>query len=204
MKRSDGRATGRRSGWVGAVFFALGLLAGCAELPKAPPARAVYDLGPPAEPLAGSPAWSDVVLVVGTPPWMIEREMTYRLSWDDPQLRRSYSGSRWAASPAELLALRWQQRLSLAAPGEGGRCQLRLRVDEFAQVFSSPQASEARLVAAAILVDAGGRALARLRLAETGAGGSDAGQGAQALAAAADAAAGTLLRWLESHAGSCR
>ena len=178
-------------------------LAACAELPKAPPAKAVYDFGLPAERTAGTDL-NSVVLVVGSPPWMDERDMLYRLSWDDPQLRRSYATSRWAATPSELLALRWRQRLGLGQPAEGGGCQLRVRVDEFSQVFTSPDASEAILEAAAILFDGRGKVLARRQLAARQAAGSDGRSGAAALAQVADTAAGAIRSWLaEPAAASC-
>jgi cholesterol transport system auxiliary component len=191
-------------GRFGAWLLAGLLLGACAELPKAPPAKAVYDFGLPAERLAGLADLGEVVLVVGSPPWMDEHDMLYRLSWDNPQLRRSYATSRWAASPSQLLALRWRQRLGLAQPAEGGHCQLRVRVDEFSQVFASPEQSSALLQAAAILVDARGRVLARHLLALRAEAGVDGRSGAAALADVADRAAGDLRQWLgEAPAAAC-
>ena len=179
------------------------LLAACADLPKAPPAKAVYDFGLPAERLSGADL-SAVVLVVGSPPWMDERDMLYRLSWDDPQLRRSYATSRWAATPSELLALRWRQRLGLVQPGEGRGCQLRLRIDEFSQVFAAADSSEAILDAAVILFDARGKVLARHQLAARRPAGADGRSGAAALAQVADSAAAEIRRWLaEPAAAGC-
>lgn len=185
------------------LLLAAVVLAACAELPKAPPAKAVYDFGLPAERLAGADL-AGVVMVVGSPPWMDERDMLYRLSWDDPQLRRSYATSRWAATPSELLALRWRQRLGLGQPGESGGCQLRVRVDEFSQVFASAEASEALLEAAAILFDGRGKVLARRQLALNRPAGKDGRSGAAALAAVADAAAGEIRAWFgEPAAAGC-
>lgn len=188
--------------WLLAASLCLVLLAACAELPKAPAAKAVYDFGLPAERLENADVLSQIALGVGAPPWMDEREMLYRLSWDDPQLRRSYSGSRWAATPSQLLALRWRQRLGAVMPGEGGRCQLRVRVDEFSQVFSAPESSEAMLEAAAVLVDQRGKLLARWHLTQRMSAGGDARSGAAALAKVADAAAQALREELAKPAAA--
>lgn len=187
-----------------ASLLAAVLLGACAELPKAPPAKAVYDFGLPAERLDGLGDLSEVVLMVGAPPWMDERDMLYRLNWDNPQLRRSYATSRWAATPSELLALRWKQRLGLSQPNEGGRCQLRVRIDEFSQVFSAENKSEAMLQGAAILVDQRGRVLARHSLALRADAGADGRSGAAALAVVSDRAAGEFRQWLaEAPAAAC-
>ncbi len=73
---------------------------------------------------------------------------------------------------------------------------LRVELEEFSQVFDSPQASRGVAHARATLVR-GGRALAAQKnfVVEKPAPGADAAGGAQALAAAADQLVGEILAW---------
>lgn len=187
---------------VATLAAALGLLGACAELPKPPAAKAVYDLGLPATPLAGSERLAAIEMLVGAPPWAEASDMLYRLAYEDAQLRRSYAHSRWAAAPAQLLELRWRQRLGMARVGEGNGCRLRVRVDEFSQVFASPAASDGVLEGTALLVDGEGNVRGRLRLVQRTVAGEGAADGARALGEVGDAAAEALRSWLLSVAGS--
>lgn len=200
--RQRWRAPRSRITTVTALVAALGLLSACAELPKPPAAKAVYDLGLPASPLADSGRLAAIELLVGAPPWAEASDMLYRLVYEDAQLRRSYAHSRWAAAPAQLLDLRWRQRLGMARVGEGGGCRLRVRVDEFSQVFAAPAASEAVLEGSALLVDGEGVVRGRLRLVQRTVAGEGAAEGARSLGEVGDAAAEELRGWLLSVAGS--
>lgn len=153
---------------------------------------ATYDLGPSAI------AWRPATLAlrdieVAAPSWLGGTAMHYRLLYGDGQRRMTFTESRWAAPPAQLIerALKRQP-----ASGEGG-CRLRVEIDELAQVFDSPQASRVVLEArAALLPPRGDIAVARKALALMEPAGIDAKSGAAAAAAAVRALGGALGTWL--------
>jgi cholesterol transport system auxiliary component len=163
------------------ISVALFFLAGCGVVASPPPRAAVYDLrlseesgdwatrpqalenrGPAVCPAALS-------LEVAAPSWLQGRAMQYRLEYRDVNRRQSYLESRWAAEPAEMVALALERfftapgvaaasspGLTVAAP-----CRLRLALDEFVQVFVSGQESYALLVVRAELRPPGGESLVR-------------------------------------------
>ena len=125
-------------------------------------------------------------------------QMYYRLAWRNPAELAEYAHSQWAAPPSELL-----RKQVLRSAGEGvGKCLLELEVQEFTQVFTSKETSEAR-------IDARRAHQRQLRLASRGVAivepgaGSEASSGARAMARAADRALGELAAWVASpHAAS--
>jgi len=71
--------------------------------------------------------------------------MQYRLAYAEPQRRRAYAESRWAAPPAELLQAFLDRRFFVfpEADASGNGCRLELVLDEFEQRFDDPQQSKA-------------------------------------------------------------
>jgi len=122
-------------------------------------------------------------------------EMQYRLAWRNPAELADYANSRWAAPPAELL-----RKQLLRAAGEGaGKCALEIELHEFTQVFSAPEASEARIEFRVSLSNAATRVAARgVAVAEPGAG-AEAASGATAMARAAERALGEMAGWLRAQ-----
>jgi len=92
-----------------------------------------YDLG---FSVAGERDSGVSTVEVIAPSWLATDAIEYRLAYADAAQRREYADNRWVASPVELLHLFLQRRLA-----GGGACRLRLDLDEFLQVFDSPQAS---------------------------------------------------------------
>lgn len=134
------------------VLVALGAggLAACSGLSFAPRPMAFYDLGlaePQPLPSAAVPAQVEVK----APSWLDSSAMQYRLGWNDPDRRRAYAESRWAAPPAQLLAASLRRALS-AEGGGGGNCRLRIELDEFVQHFDSEVSSRAEFVLRAELL----------------------------------------------------
>ncbi len=76
----------------------------------------------------------------GSPEWLNNENIHYRLLYADPTRVRSYSQDRWIAPPPDLLA----QRLSLMGGGNGHG--LKIKLLEFEQVFDGP--GQARLILA--------------------------------------------------------
>jgi cholesterol transport system auxiliary component len=199
--------------WPGALFllFFLGLT-GCALPDKA--ARPMsYDFGPgplttpPSDRRAPLPAL--VLAEVQAGPALGSPAMLYRLLYADAQQLQPYALARWSMPPAELLRQRLAdtlgQRRALLGPGDGaststGMTTLRLTLEEFSQLFDSPQQSRGllRLRATVSQAGPGGEQLLAQRsiIVQRPAPSADAAGGVRALSAATDAAAEELVAWL--------
>ncbi|MDR6213313.1 ABC-type transport auxiliary lipoprotein family protein [Paracidovorax wautersii] len=206
------------------------VLAGCSVLP-APPTRAVvFDFGPGlAQPQAvtapASAASPSTGPASALPPVALAEVSTtgvpegstavlYRLAYANAQQLRPYGQARWSQPPAQLVqqALRDQmgQRRAVLL-GEEGIAQLldngrpptvvRVQLEEFSQVFSAPDASNAlvRLRASIGESTTGGEKLVaqRVFVVQRPATTADAVGGTRALADAAAQAAAELEQWLE-------
>lgn len=135
-----------------AVFLLVFLaLAGCAvPLPDKPVRPQPYDLGP-ALPLAANAAPSGPALAldrVDSSAAIDGTHIIYRLVYSDGgQQPRPYAQARWTMSPPQLLTQRLREAFSATRPvvpsGAGlAPLELRAELDEFAQIFSAPDASE--------------------------------------------------------------
>ena len=199
--------------WPSALFllFFLGLT-GCALPDKA--ARPMsYDFGPgplttpPSDRRASLPPL--VLAEVQAGPALGSPAMLYRLLYADAQQLQPYALARWSMPPAELLRQRLAdtlgQRRALLGPGDDaststGMTTLRVTLEEFSQLFDSPQQSRGLLRLRATLSQAGpgGEQLLAQRsiIVQRPAPSADAAGGARALSAATDAAAEELVAWL--------
>jgi len=150
-----------------AAIATTALLAACGT----PVAVVQYDLGL-TEPGDG-PQLRAAIAVAGVtaPAWLDDGAIVYRLAYDDPSRVQSYARSRWVAAPAGLVSQRLRARLGqpevpaapgAAAPappaaGQGSATHanllVRVELDEFSQVFDTPQASHVVLRARATLLD---------------------------------------------------
>lgn len=181
--------------------LAIALLAGCAASPSAVQPT-VYDFGLPVSALAGQGGAGaeamSLAVDVHTPPWFDSPGIDYRLAYDDPLKRREYADSRWAANPGQLLTQRLRQQLGAPdAAGAAEACTLRIELQEFSQVFDSPQHSRALLQATAILTDATRRVIAERRfVTEKNAATPDARGGVGALVETGNALGQQLADWL--------
>ncbi len=152
-----------------------------------------YDLGE-AAPQAKLPALRSVIVRAPMPYDGVD--MFYRLAWKDGAEIAAYSQSRWAAPPAELLRRQLVRALpaSSAAP-----CVLEVELEDFSQVFSSKDASEAKLELRAVLSGRDGRAAMRgVSVVERASEGSAAG-GAAAFARATDRVVAQLSSWIATQ-----
>lgn len=171
-----------------------------------------YDFGLPVARLAVGGAWPGLSLEVRSPPWFDSTNVDYRLAYADPLTRRQYVGSRWAGAPAQLIAQRLRQQLGVvsATANSATDCLIRVELQEFSQVFDSPQSSRGVLTASVSLIDGKRRVVAeRLAVIEKPAVSADASGGVQALVAASTEFGRLLSDWLlelEKNGGlkSCR
>ncbi|HET7267651.1 MAG TPA: ABC-type transport auxiliary lipoprotein family protein [Oleiagrimonas sp.] len=172
-----------------------------------------YALGAPvATPAGAHPAASgerDVLKVarVTVPPWLAGTDMYYRLDYRDGGQLSAYGQSDWAAPPATLLEP-WVQA-ALSASGQwravvGPRnpatadVSLHLRLEDFSQIFASPEQSTGVIDATATLLDnADASVVAQKHFHVTVPSPSaDARGGATALREASHALARQISRWL--------
>lgn len=175
------------------------VLAGCAGNSRHPLQSGVYDFGLPVEPLVADGRWLMVALEMRAPHWFDSRDIDYRLVYDNPLKLRSYAESRWVGAPGLLLSQRLRQQLGFV--GVAGRaavgCLLRLELQEFTQVFESPQNSRGMVQGRASLLDARHRIIAeRPLVSEQPAPTADARGGVIALVAASEDLGRQLADWL--------
>ncbi|WP_300455597.1 ABC-type transport auxiliary lipoprotein family protein [Accumulibacter sp.] len=181
------------------VLLAACLLGACAGGTRYPP-PVVYDFGMPAQRLTEGGHWSTLALEIKAPRWFDSPAIEYRLLYDNPLLLHGYAGSRWAGAPAQLLAQRLRQQLALV--GGGGQssvsCLIRFELQEFSQVFDTPQRSRSLLQGQASLLDmAQSRRVDERRFAvEQPADSADARGGVHALVLASDQLGRQLAAWL--------
>jgi cholesterol transport system auxiliary component len=175
------------------------LLAACAGSAHNGAPATIYDFGLPAARLVTDGEWSRVALDVKAPAWFDSSDIEYRLAYDDPLKLREYAGSRWAGAPALLLGQRLRQQLGVAGASSNVAvdCLLRVELQEFSQVFDSPQNSRGVLQGSVTLLGAKRQILAeRLLTVEQPAATPDARGGVLALVVASDEVGKELVGWL--------
>ncbi len=186
------------------IFLAVLLLAGCASGNRLP--VAIYDFG-----IAGpatAPSGQDVFLAeVRAAEWLNTTDMLYRLEYRNPRILSPYSASRWAGTPAVMLAIRLRQSVGNATSvrGRQAKCSLSLFVSEFSQVFSAEQDSRAVMHLRATLTDTATseRALVREFRIERPAPTPNAAGEAAAFSELVTSAAGELNAWIAQE-GACK
>ncbi len=183
------------------------LLAGCINLEVGGKAGradlAYFDLagGQAASPGGATPRAIALRSVdVVAPTWLDVPAMQYRLAYADPARRASFIESRWAAPPPELLQQVLRRQLSGAeSRGAPGPCRLQIEVDEFVQVFDSPQSSSGLIeLRAALLARADAPVARKTFRASRPAQSADARGGVAALAAATGDLATAIRDWLDA------
>ena len=175
------------------------LLSACSGVIRNAPPVAVYDFGLPAARLVADGTWSKLALEVKSPAWFDSLNIDYRLAYDEPLKQREYIGSRWAGAPGVLLALRLRQQLGVAnaAGNTASDCLLRIELQEFSQIFDTPQQSRALLQGQVSLIDIKRQVLAEHPvIIEKPATTADANGGVNALVAASTELGQQLADWM--------
>ena len=194
-------------------------LTGCA-LPTAPARPAVYDFGAGStqstpttatRPLVKAPL---IVSEIEASPALDSSAMLYRLSYANPQQLRPYTQARWSMPPAQLLRQRLRAHLgehhALLNAGDSllsstknappPPLNLRLELEEFSQLFDTPEHSTGLLRLRATLTQASptGQQLINQRsfTLQRPAPSPDAPGGVQALAEASEAVALEVEAWV--------
>ena len=207
--------------WPRGLFLLIFLgLTGCA-LPSQTARLTSYDFGPgplttaPSDRRAPLPAL--LLAEVQASPALGGNAMLYRLLYADAQQLQPYALARWSMPPADLLRQRLAdtlgQRRTLLGPdagtaaglatGTASPATLRLTLEEFSQLFDSPQQSRGLLRLRATLSQGGpgGEQVLAQRsiIVQRPAPSADAPGGVRALRAATEAAAEELLAWLAQN-----
>ena len=212
----------RSRGLFGLIFSAF-LLGGCSALPDKPLRASLYDFGPgnlttQAATSQATPnalpalALDDITTSGGA---LDNQAVLYRLTYLDAQQLRPYSQARWATPPAQLVRQRFKEQLgqrrsiveargSLALNRNQNAALpllLRLDLEEFSHVFTSPEASVGLIRLRATLIEqaASGEKLLAQRsvVVQRPALTADAPGGVRALTAATDAAIEEIEAWLQ-------
>ena len=198
---------------------AIALLAACSSLPDKPTRATMYDFGPgeltqrPQNRMAPLPSLA--IDDIATPGGALDnQQLLYRLGYADGQQLKPYSQARWSMPPAQLVRQRLRQQLgqnrAVFNAGEGVTLNrsanvvlpllLRLDLEEFSQVFTSPDNSVGLIKLRATLVEVtpGGEKLRGQRsvIVQRPAPTQDAPGGVRALTAATDAAIEEIDQWL--------
>ena len=198
------------------------LLSACSALPSKPMRATMYDFGPGL--LATAPATRQALLAplaiddISTAGGALDNmAVLYRLGYADDQQLRPYSKARWSMPAAQLVRQRLREQLSqrrtvfnaresVALNRSQGRTLpllLRLQLEEFSQLFSTPESSVGLVRLRATLVEltpAGEKLLGqRSVVVQRPAPSADAAGGVRALTAATDAAIDELDQWLQQQ-----
>lgn len=203
-------------GWSG-FFLSILLLGGCGALPDRPVRPAVYDFGPG---LTAKPA---AVPAQTLPPLLLAdieaaaavdgTAVLFRLAYADVQQLRPYAQARWSMPPAQLLRQPLRDQLSqqrvVLNPAEGPAAYiLRLELEEFTQVFETPDRSVGLVrLRATVLENTGGRerlVAQRRFIVQRPAPSADAPGGVRALTAATAGAVEEIAQWLQQLPSAAR
>ena len=204
--------TSRRVRCAAALLLAGLWLAGCAFVDK-PVRPVVYDFGPGSMASAPASSASPVVLLqeVEAGSAFDSTAVLFRLAYADVQQLQPYAQARWSMAPAQLLRQRLRDTLSrgatVLAPGEGAlggasapALILHVELEEFSQVFESPERSMGLVRVRATLLRgaAGGDKLLGQRsfVAQRPAPSPDAPGGVRAMTAACTAVVEDMQQWL--------
>lgn len=190
-------------------------VSGCATSIQ-PVRPALYDFGP--GPLSVTPtpaANAHQPLILGnvdTHPALDSLTVYYRLNYAADQQLKPYSQARWSMAPAQLIRQRLNEQLgqsrALLNPGESGQvgnaapATLRVDLEEFSQLFSTPSQSTGliRLRATLIRPSQTPRVIQHSVVIQRPAPSADALGGVKALTAATDAAVRDIDDWLRLNA----
>ncbi len=204
---------------VGLLLSLMPLLQGCAGATQA--TRLQYDFGAlpdvlqhqqPLSPLATSaPAFSISVADVSAPLVLDSTAMWYRLAYDNEQQLRAYAQHRWSMSPAQLLTYRLKSRMAAAGgsvlavtDGVADLPVLKIDLDEFSQIFSTPARSHAQITLRASVTKRNKLLAQRYFTFNIDADSADAPAGAKAMQRSADASISAILVWLQSIPATTR
>ncbi|MBI1772864.1 MAG: membrane integrity-associated transporter subunit PqiC [Burkholderiales bacterium] len=190
----------------GTTVFLLMLLSACSSTPVAQQSQQ-YDFGPLTTNASVQPNQGKLQLSIAEvtiPPALDSNAMLYRLQYDNVQQLKAYSLHRWSMPPAQLLAQRLKsvlvaQGADVLANTDGANLPiLRLEIDEFSQIFTAANQSNAQINLRASVIK-GHKLIAQKSFQQKVATSTaDAPGGARAMREAADASIAEIQTWIMS------
>jgi cholesterol transport system auxiliary component len=180
-------------------------LAACAT-PQPPAPKAVYDFGPVLNAVAqAAPTRSTAVALpeIEASASLDSPSLLYRLQYSNVQQLLPYAQARWSSSPAQLVRARVRDALATQGPvlsTEGiAPWVLRIELDEFSQVFESPEKSFGLVRLRASLLKNDQLFAQTTVIARAPAASQDAAGGVKALTTATDDAVRQLSGWIATQ-----
>lgn len=187
------------------------VLGGCAAVSRPAAFPRHYALATAAAAAPSTRAHADATLRiarVSVPAWLDGTGMYYRLAYRADDGIAAYADSDWVAPPADMLEVLLRNTLAAGAgwravvgPGDPTQSAftLQVRIDDFSQVFASPQDSVGRLAATVTLLDGQSDKVIAQRpfRIEVPAPGADAAGGVAALNRASRQFADAVRTWLD-------
>jgi len=187
------------------MIFSISLLSACSS--PAPAQRQQYDFGPFNTVSLPTTKLQIALAEIQVPAALDSTAMLYRLQYDNAQQLKPYAQARWSMPPAQLLAQRIKQVLNSrgavvtnSADSGGSLPVLRIELDEFSQVFTTPTASHAHIYARGIVIKGRNIIGTRNFLLQVPATSPDAASGAKAMQTAVDDMISDMQKWLTSLA----
>jgi cholesterol transport system auxiliary component len=197
----------KSTAWSRALCIAgIAALTACAT-PQPPAPKAIYDFGPVLS-AASAPAQASLRAAIALPEieagsGLDSPALLYRLQYQDAQQLRPYAHARWSVPPAQLVRARLRDALltqGAVLSSEGNTpWVLRVELDEFSQIFASPEASLGLVRLRASLLKNEQLIGQTTVLARANAPSQDAAGGVKALTAATDDAVRQLSAWLNAQ-----
>lgn len=198
-----------KNGLLAGALMCSALLAGCAT-PQSPVGKAVYDFGVAQSVVSAAVPVRNIPLVlpeIEAGAGLDSPALLYRLQYQDAQQLRPYAQARWSVPPAQLVRSRLREALAAQGPvlpQEGvAMWTLRVDLDEFSQVFATPESSQGtvRLRASLFKISQSGEQLAAQTnvLTRSAAASQDAPGGVRALTAATDDAVRQIAAWVATQ-----
>jgi cholesterol transport system auxiliary component len=201
----------KKSALKASSIAALLSLAACST-PQPPAPKAVFDFGPaiatstaapaPAAAPSAAPQRNPAIALpeIEAGAGLDSPALLYRLQYQDAQQLRPYAQARWSVPPAQLVRARLRDALAALGPVlplEGSAAfALRIELDEFSHIFSSPEASLGLVRIRASLLKNDQLIQQTTLFARANAPSPDAAGGVRALTAATDDVVGQLVAWL--------
>jgi cholesterol transport system auxiliary component len=144
------------------------------------------------------------VAEVNAPSTLDSNAMLYRLRYDNEQQLHPYAQHRWSMPPAQLLTQRLKEQIAASGgtvvsvtDGVSDLPMLRIDLDEFSQIFTTPKQSHAQITMRASLMKRNKLIAQRYFTFEQEAQSADASAGANAMKIAADTAIAGVILWLQ-------
>lgn len=187
------------------LLICASLMSACSS--TAPAQRQQYDFGPFNTVSLPNTKMQIALAEIQVPAALDSNAMLYRLQYDNAQQLKPYAQARWSMPPAQLVAQRIKLVLNSrgavvtnTADSAGSLPVLRLELDEFSQIFTTPSASHAHIYARGIVLKGRNIVGTRNFLLQIPAASADAASGAKAMQTAVDTMINDMQKWLNSLA----